>query len=139
MRDADHLHRFAAEWVAAWNSHELDRIAALYAPEVVYHSPIVAQLVGSTDGLLSGEAVLRGYVRAALCRYPELRFHLRQVYAGAGSVVIEYESSSGLVAAEVFVLDDTGRACEVFCHYRPRQERPLVPGHDRAEPLGHRG
>jgi hypothetical protein len=117
MNDSDLYQRFAAEWISAWNSHEVDRILAHYAENVIYRSPFVAQLGGSPDGHMLGKAALREYVLAGLRRYPKLCFLLRQVYAGIGSVVIEYDSVAGLVAAETFVLDETGRACQVFCHY----------------------
>jgi ketosteroid isomerase-like protein len=29
---------FADEWIAAWNSHDLDRVLSHYAPEVVFLS-----------------------------------------------------------------------------------------------------
>jgi hypothetical protein len=126
MREDDTFHRFAAAWIAAWNSRQVDRILTHYAEEVVYRSPFVARLGGSPDGLLVGKAALRDYVRAGLRRYPDLRFHLRRVYPGADSVVIEYDGVGGLVAAEVFVLDAAARAGQVFCHYRPG-EAPSNP------------
>jgi SnoaL-like domain len=109
---------FAAGWVAAWNSHDVERILAHYAPEVAYHSPFVAGLGCRLGGALFGRAALREHVEAGLRRYPELRFRLLHVYAGVGSLVIEYENVNGLRAAEAFVLDGAGRACQVFCHYR---------------------
>jgi hypothetical protein len=124
MMDADAYGRFAKEWVASWNSHDPERILSHYAEEVVYRSPFVAQLRGAADGRLVGQSALRPYVRAGLQRYPRLRFVVRGVFAGAGSVVIEYESVDGLLAAETFVLDPSGRACEVFCHYRQGRAGP---------------
>jgi hypothetical protein len=117
MMDYDMYRRFAEEWVASWNSHDLERILSHYAEEIVYRSPFVAQLQGAPDGLLIGKSALRAYVQAGLQRYPELRFVVRGVFAGVGSLVIEYESVNGLLAAETFVLDTSGRACQVFCHY----------------------
>ena len=122
--DSDVYRRFAEEWVASWNSHDLERILSHYAEDVVYRSPFVAQLQGVPDGVLVGKPALRAYVQAGLQRYPELRFVGPRVFAGAGSLVLEYESVNGLLAAETFVLDRDGRACQVFCHYRPRRLDP---------------
>lgn len=119
--DGDAYRQFAGEWLASWNSHDLERILSHYTEDVVYRSPFVVQLQGSADGQLVGKSALRAYVQAGLQRYPQLRFVLREVFAGAGSVVVEYESVNHLIAAEVFVLDSNGRARQVFCHYRPQQ------------------
>jgi ketosteroid isomerase-like protein len=38
---------FADEWIAAWNSHDLERVLSHYAPEIVFLSPIAQKLVGN--------------------------------------------------------------------------------------------
>ena len=38
---------FADEWIAAWNSHDLERVLSHYAPEIVFLSPITQKLVGN--------------------------------------------------------------------------------------------
>ena len=35
--------RFAAAWIAAWNSHDLARILAHYTEDVVFHSPRITR------------------------------------------------------------------------------------------------
>ena len=42
---------------------------------------------------------------------------LFRAYAGAGSVVLHYQSVQGLVAAECMELDDGGRIRRVQAHY----------------------
>jgi hypothetical protein len=112
--------RFAREWIDAWNSHDIERILLHYADGVTYHSPFVARLAGNVDGALQGKAALSEYFVAGLAAYPDLRFRLRAFYVGVGSVVLEYDSVSELIAAETFVLDASARAIQVFCHYRNR-------------------
>ena len=51
---------FARDWVAAWNSHDLDRILSHYAEDVEFRSPFVVALTGVTVlTLLRREARLR--------------------------------------------------------------------------------
>ncbi len=116
--------RFAEEWIDAWNRRDVEHILQHYADGVTYHSPFVARLAGQATGVLSGKAALRDYFIAGLAAYPDLRFSLRAVYAGVASVVLEYDSVNGLIAAETFVLDSSVRATQVLCHYRERAYSP---------------
>lgn len=110
--------KFAEEWIASWNAHDVERILRHYAEAVEYHSPFIAKLGGSPDGRLEGKAELRDYIERGLAIFPELKFTLLGVYAGMGSVVLNYQSVRNLVAAETFVFDDEGRVIQVFCHYQ---------------------
>jgi hypothetical protein len=55
----DEARAFAAEWIAAWNSHDLDRVLSHYAANIVFLSPFAQQLVG--NGRVSGLPALRAY------------------------------------------------------------------------------
>ena len=35
---------FVADWMEAWNDHDLERILGHYADDVEYYSPFIAQL-----------------------------------------------------------------------------------------------
>jgi len=117
--DAD---RFVAEWMEAWNSHDLEAILAHYADDVEYYSPFIAQLA-DPSGRLTGRAALRSYVAAALERFPDLHFDPPiHVAAGAGSVSFVYRSVNGLLAVETLVFGPgtPGRlsVARAHCHYR---------------------
>jgi hypothetical protein len=47
--------RFAAEWIAAWNSHDLDRVLSHYADDFEMSSPYIAELAGEPSGKLKGK------------------------------------------------------------------------------------
>src|SRR6185312_12343162 len=49
----------AEEWVAAWNSHDLDAIMALYAPGIVFQTPTIIDTLGVPDGTVRGAEALR--------------------------------------------------------------------------------
>ena len=117
---ADH-HSFAQEWVSAWNAHDLERILSHYADDVVFRSPFVAKLTGEKSGELRGKAALRGYFAKALAENTALRFHLRRVLLGVGSVVLIYDSINNLVAAEMMERNAAGQATRVSAHYSSEQ------------------
>ena len=93
--DAD---EFGAEWVAAWNSHDLDRIVAHYSDDIVFRTPMAERLVGT--GLIEGKAALRTYWGRALEVAPHLKFDLQRVYAGFGVLTIAYTNHRDQLAAE---------------------------------------
>ena len=112
-----HADEFAAEWIAAWNAHDLDRILQHYAPEVEFTSPFVSRLLDNNENTLRGVAALRVYFRHALNAYPSLCFVSRGVYVGVRSLVIVYHSVSNLLAAEVMEFNEAGLVCRVCAHY----------------------
>ena len=116
MLTPDAAARFADEWIAAWNSHDLDRILAHWAEDCVFTSPLAAQLLGTT-GIVRGKAELRTYWQRGLAANPGLRFSLEQVLVGADSLVISYRNHRQQTCAEFLRLDHTGHAVEGAAHY----------------------
>ena len=110
---ADH---FAAEWIAAWNSHDLDRILSHYAEDFEMSSPYIAQIAGEPSGVLKGKAAIGAYWRAALQRMPDLRFEHVSTLVGAGSVTICYRGARGM-AAEVFFFGPDHTVIRAAAHY----------------------
>jgi hypothetical protein len=108
---------FAADWIAAWNRHDLDAILAHYADDVVFTSPFAVRLTG--DGTVRGRDALRAYFATALTKFPDLQFRLRHALAGVKSLVLVYDSVEDLLAAEAFEFDAVGKVTRVNCHYTP--------------------
>lgn len=108
---------FALEWIAVWNSRDLERILSHYAEDVVVTSPLVESVLGPGRTTVQGKRAVREYWAAGLAKYPELHFQLFRAYAGARSVVLHYQSVQGLVGAECLELDDAGRIRRVLAHY----------------------
>jgi len=104
------LDAFAAEWVAAWNAHDLDRILSHYAEDIVFRSPVVRQRFGKASGEVSGKAELRAYWSGAFAPgAPMLRFELIGVLAGVDDGAIRYFSRSrNCEVVETFMFDDAG-------------------------------
>jgi hypothetical protein len=109
---------FAAGWIAAWNSHDLDAILTHYTDEVEFTSPFVVRLLGTTDGTLRGKRHLRDYFGVCLNRVPDLTFSDCRTFAGATGVTLVYRSVLNLEAAETMLLDDNDRVYRAIALYR---------------------
>jgi len=108
---------FAADWIAAWNGHDIDAIMSHYAEDVTVKSPFLAEAVPGSGGTVTGRETLREIYGKAFKKYPQLHFELLRVLASTQSLVIHYKSVENLLAAETFVLGEDGKATLVLCHY----------------------
>ena len=122
MIDHDQADRFATEWIAAWNAHDLDAIVAHYAEDVTFVSPFVAALTGEQTATIEGRAGLREYFRLGLEAYPDLHFDLFTALAGASSIALHYRSVGGRLAIETMELDADGFVVRAAAHYSPPQD-----------------
>lgn len=111
MLTKDFTDHFAADWIAAWNAHDLERILAHYAEDFEMASPYIAQLLGEPSGTLKGKAAVGDYWRHGLERTPTLHFELVSTLVGLGSLVLYYMGARGM-AAEVFFFDEAGKLVE---------------------------
>jgi ketosteroid isomerase-like protein len=96
---------FAAEWERNWNAHDLDALLAHFAEDVVFTSPVAAQLLDDSDGVIRGKDTLRAYWSHALGLLPDLRFTVEGVYAGLDSIVINYRNHAGNRVCELLRFD----------------------------------
>ena len=98
--EGEEAREFAKDWIAAWNSHDLERIMAHYDDAVELTSPVAARLLGRPDGTIRGKADLRNYFQRGLEAYPTLRFELKDILWGLNSVVLYYINQKGTHSAE---------------------------------------
>jgi hypothetical protein len=109
---------FAAEWIDAWNSHDLPRILSHYAPEIAFTSPASTRFTGDPTGRIDGKAALEAYWSRALAAAPDLTFTLRAVLKGPRSIAVRYESSrTGGEVVEVLRFGDAGLVVEAAAYY----------------------
>jgi hypothetical protein len=100
--DRQKAEHFAAEWIAAWNSHDLDRVLVHYADDFEFSSPFIIEIAGESSGTLRGKVAIREYWAKALAHNPVLQFELENVYWGVRTLVIQYRRHDGRVASEWF-------------------------------------
>jgi ketosteroid isomerase-like protein len=114
--DKSFAERFAKDWIAAWNSHDLDRVLAHYEKDFEMSSPYIPALVGEPSGKLKGKAAVRSYWAKALQKVPDLHFELVTVLTGVDSLTLYYKGHRGLVA-EVLHFGPSGKVRAAFAHY----------------------
>jgi ketosteroid isomerase-like protein len=116
--DSERGRELAEEWVVAWNSHDLDTIMALYAPDVVFQTPTIIDTLGIPDGTVRGADALREHFSRGLERLPDLRFDLDGVYAGVRSLAMTYRWADGTPVCELHEYDEQGLIARVQALYR---------------------
>ncbi|PLX47106.1 MAG: nuclear transport factor 2 family protein [Desulfobulbaceae bacterium] len=112
----DQAEKFAKEWVAAWNAHDLPEILSHYEEEFEMSSPAITKLSGDPSGTLKGKQAVAEYWAGALAKYPRLKFELLHVLRGANSVILIYKGVLGL-SAEVFQFGASGKVAKACAHY----------------------
>lgn len=108
---------FAAEWIDAWNEHNLDRIISHYAENVVLTSPVAARVLGEASGMVNGKHALRGYFAKGLELFPNLQFKLIDVMQGISSVVLYYENQRSTRTGEFMEFDAAEKVGRVVANY----------------------
>ena len=114
---AEFARAFAEEWVAAWNSHDLEAILAHYEEDVELRSPVAQRLLQG-DGTVRGKVALREYFELGLQAYPHLRFELVETLWGMETIVISYLNNvRGSKTAEVMLMSGARKIRGVWANY----------------------
>ncbi len=108
----------AHEWIAAFNSHDLETSLSHYAESVELTSLLVTKVLGDPAGTVRGKHALRAYFAKALAAAPELKFELLDVFAGVNSAAVHFRSNLRGLQVEVMELDTDGRIARVLVHHR---------------------
>lgn len=98
-------HGFAEEWAAAWNRRDVEAVLAHFHDDVVFTSPVAADVVPESVGVVRGKAALREYWRAAVQAVPDLHFDIVGIYRGVSTLVINYRNQTGGLVNEVLEFD----------------------------------
>lgn len=103
----DHLQaqRFVEEWVQAWNAHDVDALLDHFTDDTVFSSPVAAQLLDDSDGVLRGKPAIRSYWMRGIELIPDLHFEVVGVYVGLTTLVINYRNQKGGLVNEVLTFD----------------------------------
>ncbi len=116
MIDRAFAQHFAADWIDAWNRHDIDRILAHYTDDFEMSSPVIVKIAGEPSGRLKGKEAVGSYWRKALELLPGLQFDLLATLVGLNSITLYYNGVRG-PSAEVFHFDESGRVARAFAHY----------------------
>jgi ketosteroid isomerase-like protein len=123
--DAADLAALGREWVAAWNSHDLERVLALYAEDSEMTSDKIPALGFDASGTLRGKAHIRAYWAKALTLLPDLRFALIDTYVSPDSIVVFYRNERGAKICEYLRLNAEGKIIQGSANHLAQ---PSFPG-----------
>ena len=101
--------QFAEEWIAAWNSHDLDRILAHYVDDFEMSSPLIVERMNEPSGTLRGKAAVRAYWAKGLALPPPIKFELLAVHAGVNRLGLVYRSVGRRFGIEILTLNEARR------------------------------
>ena len=107
----------AEDWVAAWNSHDLEKIMSHYDEDVELISPAAAQLLNDPNGRVIGKDALRNYFKKGLEAYPDLEFTLKDIMWGLNSIVLYYNNQKGTRTGEYMEISPKGKVSRVVANY----------------------
>ena len=110
--DATRLAALGREWIAAWNSRDLERVLALYAEDCEMTSDKIQALGFDSSGTLSGKAKIRTYWGKALTLLPNLQFTLIDLFVSPDSLVVFYQNERGARICEYLRLDAEGKIAQ---------------------------
>ena len=117
MIDRAFAEHFAAEWIAAWNAHDLPRVLAHYAEGFEMASPNIVRIMAEPSGRLKGKPAVAAYWAKALGSNPTLRFELASVLVGADGLALLYRNQRGQSAVESFEFGADGMVTRAAAHY----------------------
>ena len=107
--DTTHLAALGREWIAAWNSRDLERVLKLYAEDAEMTSDKIQALDFDSTGTLEGKAKIRIYWTKALTLLPDLHFTLIDLFISPDSMVVFYANERGAKICEYLRLDAAGK------------------------------
>lgn len=125
MINREWAQQFADQWIAAFNSHDLERIINFYSDDFTLTSPHVREQMDVETGTLKGKDEIRPYWQKSLAVQPPLLFVLKDVFVGIDSVAIYYESLNREMVCDTFSFNCEGRIVS-FCSHRGRAAKQTV-------------
>lgn len=113
----DFARTFSADWIAAWNSHDLPRILEHYTDDFAMRSPGIVAM-GAPSGILKGKTNVAAYWEKALKAQPDLTFDLIDVFAGVQSLAIHYNSRGRRENVEVLEFNADCKVVRGSAHWK---------------------
>ena len=114
MMSEERCMAYAREWIAAWNSHDLDRIMSHYAEGLEFTSPLILQRCPDLNGTIQDLETLRAYFSVGLQKGSTLAFELLEVLRGVNGFCMYYANGRGGHTAEYVEIDENDKATKVI-------------------------
>ncbi len=114
----DFAKQFAAEWVASWNSHDLDRILEHYSENFTIETPMALKIKPETQGVVVGKTKVREYWEQGLKLIPNLQFEIIDVLTGINGLTIYYRNTAtGRKTVEIMFFNVQQKVEKAFAMY----------------------
>ena len=107
--DAKQLAALGRDWVAAWNSHDLERVLALYSDDFEMTSDRIPEFGFDASGTLRGKENVRAYWAKGFTIITNLKFELIDTYVSPDSIVVFYQNQRGHKICEYLRLNAEGK------------------------------
>jgi uncharacterized protein (TIGR02246 family) len=104
-----YLAALGRDWIAAWNSHDLERVLALYAEDSEMTSDRIPAMGFDASGTLRGKDNIRTYWAKALALLPNLHFALIDTFVSPDSIVVLNQNERGAKICEYLRLNAEGK------------------------------
>ena len=101
MMDTENALKFAEEWEAAWNAHDVERLLVHYTDDVVFQSPYIVHRLQESTGEVRGKQALRSYWSSGLQQQPDLRFVVEDIRVSVDTLVVNYRNHLDHAISEV--------------------------------------
>jgi taurine dehydrogenase small subunit len=85
--DAPEVERLIERYNAAWNGQDLDEIASMHSPAIVFHNHTAGEAV-------EGEEAVREHIAGIFSRWPDLAFRARRLYVRDDFAACEWTASA---------------------------------------------
>jgi ketosteroid isomerase-like protein len=85
--DAATVERLIERYNAAWNSQDLDEIASMHSPAIVFHNHTAGEAV-------EGEEAVREHIARIFSRWPDMAFRARRMYVREDFAACEWTASA---------------------------------------------
>jgi ketosteroid isomerase-like protein len=85
--DAPEVERLIERYNGAWNSQDLDEIAAMHSPAIVFHNHTAGEAVEGADAV-------REHIEGIFSRWPDMTFSARRLYTRDDFAACEWTASA---------------------------------------------
>jgi hypothetical protein len=109
--------QFVAQWIAAWNNHDISAIMEHYADDIDFNSPFIREMGIDVNGYITNKTDLKAYFEKALQKNPGLHFDLQHILVGSNSIVMFYKRMNKSFAGEYIELNEHRKIIRSRSHY----------------------
>lgn len=118
MITLDFAKKFANEWVASWNSHNIEKILEHYSDDFTIETPMAAKLFPESNGLVVGKASVKKYWLIGLERIPNLKFEILDILIGINGLTIYYiNTATNKKSVEVMSFNKDNKVNKAIVNY----------------------